>query len=225
MPVISVANDKQNQHSVVAMALLRSIWNSPYFLWAILSLPAVGMITKWLGPTASYGGLMHGSGEFSARFLVLSLIITPLMFLSGGKPWARWLLRRRRYIGIAAFGYAALHTIFYLRQEGLTGALGEWADWGILTGWLAFFIFVPLAFTSNNAAVRAMGPSWKTLQRWVYAAAAFTLLHWGLVGHWPSAIVHAVPVLGFTAYRLWRNAKRKSATIDVPAEGVSASAG
>lgn len=188
--------------------MVRTVWNSPYFFWALISLPALGMVADLFEPARRYGMLMHGSGEFSARFLVIALIVTPLMLLSGGKGWARWLLRRRRYIGVAAFGYALLHTVFYLREEGVAGALSEWADMGILTGWLAFFIFVPLTLTSNNASVRAMGPSWKMLQRLVYGAALFTFFHWGLVGHWPPAFVHALPVVILSGYRIYHRRRQ-----------------
>ena len=205
------------------MRTAKSILNSPYFIWILLSLPALGLIADLFEPARRYGALMHHSGEYSARFLVLSLIITPLMLLSGGKGWARWLLRRRRYFGVAAFGYAMLHTIFYLRQESLAGALAEWADIGILTGWLAFVIFVPLAMTSNNPSVRALGPRWKQLQRWVYGAAVFTFLHWGFVAEWGPAIVHAVPVVALTLYRFWHRSRAAKQRVAVPKEGVTGS--
>ena len=72
----------------------------------------------------------------------------------------------------AAFAYAALHAAVYvLRLGDLPRILTEALEAGLITGWLAFAIFVPLALTSNNASMRWLGRSWKRLHRAVYAAA------------------------------------------------------
>ena len=58
---------------------------------------------------------------------------------------------RRRYLEVAAFGYALLHTVFYLIDLGtLSAVLGEALELSIWTGWVAFFIFVPLTLISNE---------------------------------------------------------------------------
>jgi sulfoxide reductase heme-binding subunit YedZ len=63
---------------------------------------------------------------------------------------------------VAAFCYAALHTVFYLISEQTLGrVLEELPRFDIWTGWLAFLIFLPLAATSMNYAVRKLGPRWK----------------------------------------------------------------
>ena len=55
-----------------------------------------------------------------------------------------------------------------------------------------------------------MGPAWKTLQRWTYAAAVFTLLHWIFVhNNLGPALVHFVPLAGLETYRIWRNTTRR----------------
>jgi len=111
---------------------------------------------------------------------------------------------------VAAFGYAALHTLLYIIDMGsIRAMLGEFTALGIWTGWVAMFIFVPLAITSNDWSVRKMGPSWKTLQRFVYFSAVFTLLHWIFVhNEWGPALVHFVPLAGLEAYRIWKNQTR-----------------
>lgn len=79
---------------------------------------------------------------------------------------------------MVAFGYALLHTVLYLIDEGRITFNGrEISKFYIWTGWLAFLIFVPLAITSSDAWGRRLGPKWKSLQRWVYGAAVLTLLH------------------------------------------------
>ena len=110
--------------------------------------------------------LLHSSGEFSARFMIITMMITPLtMWL---KSWRgpRWLMKRRRYLGVAAFGYALLHAVLYLLDTGIVAiSSGKISKFYIWTGWLAFFIFVPLAITSTDGWVRRLGPKWKSLQR------------------------------------------------------------
>ena len=110
--------------------------------------------------------LLHSSGEFSARFMIITMMITPLaMWL---KSWRgpRWLMKRRRYLGVAALGYALLHAVLYLLDKGIVAiSSGKISKFYIWTGWLAFFIFVPLAITSTDGWVRRLGPKWKSLQR------------------------------------------------------------
>lgn len=181
---------------------------SPYWLWAVLALPAMGMISPFFEEEArALRGVIHGSGEFAARFMIISMMATPLMLLTKGSRFARWLRANRRYFGVAAFGYAALHTLAYVLVEGTVDrVLAEATEFDMLTGWLAFFIFIPLAATSMDYAVRRLGTWWKPLQRWTYGAAVLTLLHWASLhnwGSWPPAAVHFAPLALLTLYRLW----------------------
>lgn len=81
----------------------------------------------------------------------------------------------------------------------------------MLTGWIAMFIFVALAVTSNNASVRALGKRWKSLHKLVYVAAILTFLHWILTAFDPlTGYIHAAILLGIQALRLVPNAKKKS---------------
>lgn len=181
---------------------------SPYLLWLILSLPGLGIVINSLGAesTRVYHQLLHPTGEFAARFLIISMIATPLSMWLKGWRGPRWLVRNRRYFGVAAFCYAFLHTLFYLLSEPLTRILAEATELEIWTGWAAFAIFIPLAATSFDYAVRKMGTKWKSLQRWVYAAAVLTLVHWAALHNWGGlgpAVVHFAPLIGLTIYRLW----------------------
>lgn len=181
---------------------------SPYILWVVLSLPALGMFSALTGDDASaFHRLLHPTGEFAARFMIISMMATPLMLLFRTHQWPRWLIRNRRYFGVAAFGYAALHTGVYLVDEGtLARILGDVTKFEIWTAWLAFLVFIPLAATSNQFAVRRLGTLWKPLQRWTYAAAVLTLLHWASLHNWngwPGAAVHFGPLAALTLYRIW----------------------
>jgi len=181
----------------------------PYWLWLLFALPAIGMTNAALTSDNPriFHILVHPSGEFSARFLIIAMMATPLVLLLKGWRGPLWLKRNRRYLGIAAFGYGLLHTIFYLiDKSSLDTVMSELPRLYIWTGWIAFVIFVPLAVTSTDYFVRIMGPRWKTLQRWTYAAAVLTLLHWAALHNWNGtapALVHFGPLILLEAYRIW----------------------
>lgn len=74
------------------------------------------------GDPKAVQGLLHPTGEFAARFMIVVMMITPLMMLFKGWRGPRWLMKRRGYLGVAAFGYAALHTGLYLIDATSTPA-------------------------------------------------------------------------------------------------------
>ncbi|MEO0990102.1 MAG: ferric reductase-like transmembrane domain-containing protein [Pseudomonadota bacterium] len=182
---------------------------SPYWLWALLALPAAGFVAAIAGSTDPqvYEDLLHPTGEFSARFMIIAMLASPLALVFKGWRGPRWLKKNRRYFGVAAFGYALLHTIFYLIDAGtLAKVVGALPHFYIWTGWAAFLIFIPLAVTSHDYFVRLMGPRWKMLQRWTYAAALLTLVHWAAIHDWGGigpALVHFGPLAVLEAYRVW----------------------
>ncbi|MDV7145146.1 ferric reductase-like transmembrane domain-containing protein [Tropicimonas sp. TH_r6] len=187
----------------------------PYLLWSLLALPALGMLSELISssdPRISHQ-LLHPTGEFAARFMIIAMMATPLTLLLPGWRGPRWMVKNRRYFGVAAFGYAALHTIFYVIDKGvLERILQQATHFDMWTGWLAFFIFIPLAATSYNGAIRRLGPkAWKSLQRWTYPAAVLTLLHWAALHNWEhpaAAIVHFAPLALLECYRIWWNLNR-----------------
>jgi sulfoxide reductase heme-binding subunit YedZ len=118
----------------------------------------------------------------------------------------KWLLRRRRSFGVAAFGYALLHLLFYLLEmQTLAGILAEIGALGIWTGWAAFLLMIPLALTSNDFAMRALKAGWKRLQRLAYPAALLTLVHWMFVhDNVVPALLNFAPL---AVLELWRVAR------------------
>lgn len=187
---------------------------SPYWVWLLLALPALSMVSPFFDENSrALRGVLHGSGEFSARFMILSLMATPLMMATHGSRFARWLKSNRRYFGVAAFAYALVHTVAYVMGAGsLDRILAEAGNFDLLTGWLAFAVFIPLAATSMDYAVRKMGLWWKPLQRWTYVAAVLTLLHWASLHDWHGWVaptVHFAPLALLTVYRLWWTYLRK----------------
>lgn len=178
-------------------------------LWLLFALPALGMTYAALtsDDPRIYRELLHPSGEFSARFLILTMMATPLAMLFKGWRGTVWLKRNRRYLGVAAFGYAALHIVLYLTDKAaLDPVLSDLPKLTIWTGWIAFLIFVPLAVTSHDHVQRRMGIWWKWLQRWTYAAAVLTLVHWAALHNWGGvtpALAHFGPLAALEGYRIW----------------------
>lgn len=207
-----------------AASLPRRIWNSHYTFWLLMALPALPMLfSLWDG---NLRGVLHPSGEFSARFMILAMVLTPLVMLAPRVRAFRWLMARRRAIGVAAFCYGALHTLAYLMREGtLAKVIAELLEPGLWTGWLAFLIFVALAVTSNDISLRWLRRSWKALQRFVYPAALLTLVHWLLVSHEVGgAIVHFAPLALLEVYRIGRNLKWWSFRLGPSGEASASSA-
>lgn len=177
--------------------------NSHALLAVLLALPWANLAAGYLTERLFYGEVVHASGEWAVRLLMAALIATPLRRWFPTSGWTAWLAARRRYLGVAAFAYAALHTAVYVaRTADLPKLLRDAAELGMLTGWLALLIFLPLAATSNDASVRRLGPGWKRLHRAVYAAAVLSFAHWVLVAFDPlPAYVHLAILAAFEASR------------------------
>lgn len=190
---------------------MKTLWTklNPYGIWALFALPAVGMTIAIVtsDDVRIVHDMIHPTGEFSARFLIVAMMATPLAMLLPSWRAPRWLKRNRRYLGVAAFGYALLHTILYLIDKAaLDPVMSDLPKLYIWTGWIAFLIFVPLSVTSNDWFVRRMGTWWKWLQRWTYAAAVLTLAHWAALHDWGGvapALAHFGPLIALEAYRVW----------------------
>lgn len=191
--------------------MIRKVVNAPLFMWVILALPGFRMTSTLLSGATGPDGetteelLLHPSGESAAQIMVLAMIITPLRLMFPKNRFWLWMMKRRRHIGVAAFVYAVFHTVLYIVDMGSVRAmLDEFTALGIWTGWAAFFIFIPLALTSNDYAVRKLGASWKSLHRYVYAAALATLVHWIFVhNNLGPALARFVPLALLEGYRLW----------------------
>lgn len=178
----------------------------PGLLYPIGMIPAAW--TFYLGVTDQLGAdpmkvLERSLGEWSLRFLILGLAITPLRRLTGIS-----LLRYRRAIGLLAFAYATLHLLTYMVLDQVLDWGAIWADIVkrpfITVGMAAFLILVPLALTSSNAAIRKLGAvRWSRLHRWVYLAAAAAAVHFVMVVKaWPlEPLIYAALVAILLGYR------------------------
>jgi sulfoxide reductase heme-binding subunit YedZ len=189
------------------MSFTKSILNSRYFFWALLTVPSIFMIHGYLTERLYYGELMHATGEFSGRLLILTVAVTPLGLMLPNARWPLWLMQRRRYLGVATFAYALLHTLLYLDKTGNAAVVREellaFEYW---TGWLGFLIFVALAATSNWHSVSLLKSRWKKLHRLVYAAALLSFLHWIFVAFdFMPGVIHALVFAMLETIRIWKS--------------------
>ena len=194
--------------------MLKTFLNLKPTLWLILSIPALALLVQTATGSMDAHFALHPTGETAARLMILALMISPLRTIWPHAYWLYWLLRRRRGIGVAAFFHASLHLIFYLESAGSLGKVAsDLAEAGIWTGWMAMLVFVPLAATSNDTAVRWLGRWWKPLQRTTYATAMLTVLHWSLVSHGiGGVIVHFAPLALLEAWRIFSSLKTAQAS-------------
>lgn len=155
--------------------------------------------------------LSRATGDWTLRFLCLTLAITPLRQFLGWPELARF----RRMLGLLTYFYVLLHLLCYSWLD-----MGfDWADTVrditkrpfIWLGFGAFVLLTLLAATSLNRAVRWLGSKrWQRLHQSVYVVAALSLLHffWMRAGKnnftevWVYAAVIAV-LLGWRVRRFF----------------------
>ena len=177
------------------------------FAWLL-----VGALTNGLGANPAEA-LTRGTGDWTLRFLCLTLAVTPLRQITGWVAMARW----RRMLGLYAFFYGLLHFLCY-----------AWLDMGfewpqivrdipkrpfVLVGSLALLLMLPLAATSFNRAIRALGAArWRALHRLVYATALLGLLHFfwmrSAKNNFGEVAVYAAVLALLLGWRLWNRSPR-----------------
>jgi sulfoxide reductase heme-binding subunit YedZ len=150
-------------------------------------------------------------GEIGLQALIAALAVTPLRRFTGVS-----LLRFRRVIGLVAFYYVACHLLVWLVLD--IRDLGRiWEDIVkrpyITIGMLGFLLLVPLALTSNDAAVRRLGATaWKRVHWLAYPATILGAVHFVmLVKGWqiePLLYLGAILLLLAARIRLPGRARR-----------------
>ena len=185
---------------------IRSLLGGRAVFWGLLYLPLVVYLYWYVTEITFYGEVLHWTGVQATRLLMLALAVTPLRRLFRKSGWTQWLAKRRRDIGVATFFYATAHTLIYLqRQEGVASIVAEGVEVPILVGWVAFFIFLVLAITSNDFSVKKLANRWNLLHRSVYVGAALTFAHWVLTAFDPTVgYIHLGLVIVLLAIRFNR---------------------
>ncbi|MGI9353377.1 MAG: ferric reductase-like transmembrane domain-containing protein [Rhizobiaceae bacterium] len=166
---------------------LPKLFSSKFLLWALLAFPAWPFVSEIVTPDRYYPEMMQRSGLWSIQLLVFTLAITPVSKVlrpwSSSRPFGLWLLRNRRYFGLASAFYALIHTLLYLRQVSYDWKLVwlEGLEWPFATGWISLLMLVIVASVSNDTAIKKLGKHWKNLQRLSYLAVGLGFLHWILL--------------------------------------------
>lgn len=190
---------------MLADAINRTARRMPtWVVYLALALPAPWLF--WLGLTGGLGvepikALEHEYGELALQLLIAGLCVTPLRRFAGVN-----LLKFRRAVGLMAFFYVAAHLLVWLVLD--VQLLGQiWADIVkrpyITVGMAAFALMTPLAVTSNNRAVRALGPRWRALHRLTYVVCLLGALHFVMLtkGFQLEPLVYMALVLSLLALR------------------------
>jgi len=122
--------------------------------------------------------ITHTTGDWTIRFLLITLGITPLRQLA--KQY--WLIQFRRMFGLFAFFYGTLHFMTYLWFDKFFVWQEIWADVlkrkFITVGFLAFVLMIPLAATSTKGMIRRLGRRWTQLHRLIYVSAIAGVIHY-----------------------------------------------
>ncbi len=110
------------------------------------------------------------AGRFAIRFLTLSLAISPAVYYLG---WRR-LVPLRKWSGLWAFAFAALHMSFFFSDFVWRKV---WGQSFVYAGLAALAILALMTLTSHRPAMRILGRNWKRLHRLVYVAGMLVVLH------------------------------------------------
>jgi len=135
--------------------------------------------------------LQHATGNWTLRFLLIALAITPLRKLLNVPD----LIRFRRMLGLFAFFYVCLHFLTYIGPDQVFSLSGMWKDVAkrrfITVGFLGFVLLIPLALTSTKASIRRLGGKrWQALHRLIYVTACCGVIHY----YWLVKSDHRVPL-------------------------------
>ncbi len=157
------------------------------------------------------------TGTWTLRFLVLTLLVTPLRKWTGWNP----LIKFRRMIGLFAFFYGCLHFMTYLVLDqffDMQSVLKDIAKRPFITmGFAAFVLMIPLAITSTAGWIRRLGGRrWNLLHKLVYLSAIGGVIHylWLVKADISRPVRYAAILAVLLAARAWfaYNARHDAST-------------
>ena len=154
--------------------------------------------------------LTDHTGQWTLRFLLLGLLITPLRQLTG---WVS-LIRYRRLIGLFAAFYATTHMSLWL-------FIDQQLDWGLLVedvldrpyitlGFIGWLLLLPLVATSTKGMIKKLGGSWRKLHRAVYIIPVLGIVHYtmSLKADFSLPILYGVTLAVLLGFRVWMRQAR-----------------
>lgn len=135
--------------------------------------------------------IQHFTGDWTLRFLLITLAITPLRRILNIPD----LIRFRRMLGLTAFFYVCLHFLTYIGPDQAFNLAGMWKDVAkrpfITVGFLGFVLLIPLALTSTKGWIRRLGGKrWQALHRLIYISALCGVVHY----YWLVKSDHRLPL-------------------------------
>ena len=162
-------------------ALLTSKWiKVVVFLLCLMPLASLGWRALHNDLSANpIEVITHATGEWTLRFLLITLAITPLRKILRLPD----LIRFRRMLGLFAFFYACLHFTTYICLDKFFDLAEMWKDVAkrryITVGFAAFLLLIPLAITSTTGWIRRLGGRrWQQLHRFIYISAICGVIHY-----------------------------------------------
>lgn len=122
--------------------------------------------------------ITHATGEWTLRFLMATLIITPLRRTFGLSD----LIKYRKMFGLFAFFYGFVHLMIWLGLDKSFSVAEMWKDTVkkpfITAGMLGFALMIPLAITSTNWWIRKLKKNWATLHKLIYVTCVAGVIHY-----------------------------------------------
>ncbi len=144
------------------------------------------------------------SGDWTLRFLMITLTCTPLKLLFN---WT-FQLRFRRMLGLFTFFYATVHMSVYLVLD-LSFSWEQMLEDVpkspyVLVGMAAYLLLIPLALTSTRKMIQRLGRNWKKLHRLVYVIAVLGVVHffWLVKADLSEPLIYAVILFVLLGIRL-----------------------
>ena len=197
-------------------AILTSKWMKVFVF--ILCLLPLGLLV-WRAAHADLGAnpiefITHTTGDWTLRFLIFTLAITPLRKILHLPQ----LIRFRRMLGLFAFFYACLHFSTWIGLDKFFNWAEMWKDVQkrrfITVGFTGFVLMIPLALTSTAGWIRRLGGKrWQMLHRAIYLSAIAGVIHyyWLVKSDTRKPLRYAFIVGILLAWRLgaWLYGKRR----------------
>lgn len=158
--------------------------------------------------------ITHATGDWTLRFLLITLSITPLRRLTR----QYWLINFRRMLGLFAFFYGTLHLMTYVWLDKFFDVHEMIHDIAkrrfITAGMTGFALMIPLALTSTRWAIRKLGGRrWQALHRLIYFSALAGVIHyiWLVKADLRKPLEYAAILAGLLLARIaiWLSARMK----------------
>ncbi|MBC7434909.1 MAG: sulfoxide reductase heme-binding subunit YedZ [Bdellovibrionales bacterium] len=158
--------------------------------------------------------LIRATGDWTLRFLCITLAVTPLRSVTNIPA----LLRFRRMFGLFVYFYVVLHLMSYSGFDMGFDVADIAKDIAkrpfILVGFAAFVLLTPLAATSFNRAIKALGAKrWQLLHKLIYVISCLGILHffWMRAGknNFAEVAVYAFIIAVLLGWRVWQYLKKK----------------